>query len=91
MLKSKGRIYYIDYKQIEDFGIGTISSKSKIGIIGDFGTGLKDSIELLTNMVIKHGVDAIFHLGDVYYAGTPHEYLIGIAEPFKKLRIEAKR
>ena len=71
MIKSKGQIYYIDYKNIEDFGIEYISSKSKIGIIGDFGTGLDDSIELLGNMILKHAVDVIFHLGDVYYAGTP--------------------
>ena len=87
MIKSKGQIYYIDYKEIEDFGIETISSKSKIGIIGDFGTGLKDSIELLSNMILKHGVDVVFHLGDVYYAGTPEEYLVGIVEPLKKLRV----
>ena len=72
MVKSKAQIYYIDYKSVEDFGIKCISSKSKIGIIGDFGTGLKDSIELLTNMILNHGVNVILHLGDVYYAGTPH-------------------
>lgn len=78
MLKSKCQISYINYKDLEDYGIEYISSKSKIGIIGDFGTGLDDSIELLSNMVLKHGVDVILHLGDVYYAGTPQEYIVGI-------------
>lgn len=71
MIQSKGKLQYIDFKKIQDFDIEPISSKSKIGIIGDYGTGLKDSIELLRNMIIKHEVDVIFHLGDVYYAGTP--------------------
>lgn len=87
MIKSGGKIYYIDYKDIGDFGIETIPTNSKIGIIGDFGTGLKDSIELLTNMILRHGVDVVFHLGDVYYAGTPQEYEIGVAQPLKNLRI----
>lgn len=72
MLKSLGQIHYINYKSIDDFVLDKIILKnSKIGIIGDFGTGLKDSIELLTNMIVKHGVSVILHLGDVYYAGTP--------------------
>lgn len=71
MIKSRGKIYYIEYKDVDDFGIEHIKADSKIGIIGDFGTGLKDSIELLSNMILKHGVDVVFHLGDVYYAGTP--------------------
>jgi hypothetical protein len=78
MIKSRGKIYYIEYGSVEDFGIEKIKADSKIGIIGDFGTGLKDSIELLSNMILKHRVDVVFHLGDVYYAGTPEEYKIGI-------------
>ena len=66
-----GQIHYINYNNIEDFEIAPIKSNAKIGIIGDFGTGLKDSILLLNNMVINHNVDIIIHLGDVYYAGTP--------------------
>jgi hypothetical protein len=71
MIKSLGKIHYIKYEYLEDFTIQNIASNSKIGIIGDFGTGLKDSLELLKNMIKNQGVNIIFHLGDVYYAGTP--------------------
>lgn len=74
MIKSLGKIHYINYKDINDFDIKPLKSDSKIAIIGDYGTGLKDSILMLENMIIKHGVDVIIHLGDVYYAGTPEEY-----------------
>lgn len=50
----------------------TIGPKDKVGIIGDFGTGLADSINLLTDLIINKGANIILHLGDVYYAGTPH-------------------
>lgn len=62
-----------------------------IGIIGDFGTGLDDSYELLQNMVENCGVNIILHLGDVYYAGTPEEYENNITVFIKKLRTKTKR
>lgn len=45
---------------------------AKIGIIGDFGTGLPDSLALLNDLIVNKQADIILHLGDVYYAGTPH-------------------
>ena len=54
MIKSLGKIHYINYQQINDFELKPIKSNSKIGLIGDFGTGLKDSILLLDNMITKH-------------------------------------
>jgi hypothetical protein len=71
MIKSLGKIHYINYENIDDFQLKPIKSNSKIGLIGDFGTGLKDSIMLLDNMIMNHDIDVIIHLGDVYYAGTP--------------------
>lgn len=54
MIQSLGRIHYINYKNFNDFNIASpIKKNSKIGLIGDFGTGLKDSIMLLENMIIK--------------------------------------
>lgn len=47
-------------------------SDAKIAIIGDFGTGLSDSYELLKHIIIEKETDIIIHLGDVYYAGTPN-------------------
>lgn len=49
-----------------------IPKGAKVAIIGDYGTGLPDSIALLKDLIIDKQVDIILHLGDVYYAGTPH-------------------
>nr|WP_321244250.1 metallophosphoesterase [uncultured Psychroserpens sp.] len=55
-------------------------SKTKIAIIGDWGTGKwKDGqltnapAELVINGVETLQPDYVIHLGDVYYAGTKHE------------------
>lgn len=72
MLRSGCRLSYIEYKEWS-FGVidRKLTKNDKIGIIGDYGTGLDDSYELLENMVLGCGVNVILHLGDVYYAGTP--------------------
>lgn len=58
---------------MEDGLIGKLFPKdAKIGIIGDFGTGLSDSFALLSDLIVNKGADIVLHLGDVYYAGTPH-------------------
>jgi hypothetical protein len=45
MIKSLGKLHYVNYNSLNDFIIEkTIPKNSKVGIIGDFGTGLKDSI-----------------------------------------------
>ena len=49
-----------------------VPENAKIAIIGDYGTGLPDSINLLKDLIVNKRVDVILHLGDVYYAGTPH-------------------
>lgn len=49
-----------------------LDRKSKIAIIGDWGTGDEVAINLL-QQVTSFKPDLLVHLGDVYYAGTPHE------------------
>jgi hypothetical protein len=69
------KLHYVEYKGKMDFGVVKREfSAEKIGLIGDFGTGLDDSINLLKHMILIQKVDIIIHLGDVYYAGTPEEY-----------------
>ena len=91
-IKSAFKLHYIEYRSWE---FGVIKKKfpkdAKIGIIGDFGTGLSDSIRLLKHMILEKKVDIIIHLGDVYYAGTPEEYQDNVLKPLNKLRIVAKR
>lgn len=59
-----------------DINYGVINwrlpNDAKIGILGDWGTGLNDAIALLKDMM-QYKPDAIIHLGDIYYSGTPEE------------------
>lgn len=63
---------------------------SKIVIIGDYGTGLADSIVLLRDAMIEKEADIIIHLGDVYYAGTPTEYAENLGNILNKARKDVK-
>ena len=44
----------------------------RVGIIGDWGTGQQDAIDVLNQMMLQKP-DVIIHVGDIYYAGTPDE------------------
>ena len=52
-IKSAFKLHYIEYSSW-DFGVikRRFPMDSKIGIIGDFGTGLTDSFKLLEHMII---------------------------------------
>lgn len=58
---------------MKTFSVFTIPDDSTIAILGDFGTGLADGIEMLTSIMINQNPDFIIHLGDIYYAGTDEE------------------
>jgi len=49
-----------------------LGSKSRLAIIGDWGTGDEVAINLL-QQVQTFSPDVLIHLGDVYYAGTQNE------------------
>jgi hypothetical protein len=42
-----------------------IPNDARIGIIGDWGTGMDDSIALLRDLMVNHSPAAIIHLGDI--------------------------
>lgn len=58
-----------------DYGVidWKLPNNAKVGILGDWGTGMPDAIALLKDMMLQHKPDAIIHLGDIYYSGTPDE------------------
>ena len=78
-LKERKKPMYRDWKRkkknIKTFGVieYELPSDAKVALIGDWGTGLDDAKELLRQIVDKHKPDAVIHLGDVYYSGTPME------------------
>lgn len=92
MLRSGLKLHYVDYPAW-NFAVieKQLTQTDRVGIIGDYGTGLPDSYELLENMVVNQGVTVILHLGDVYYAGTPEEYETNVMQFLRKLRMKVKR
>lgn len=64
---------------------------AKIGIVGDWGTGMPDAVDLLQHMVEHHQVDLVIHLGDVYYAGTPKEARRNVDEVIERVREATRR
>jgi hypothetical protein len=49
-----------------------LPNNARVGILGDWGTNMDDARAVLSVMKQK-GVDAVIHLGDIYYSGTPDE------------------
>jgi hypothetical protein len=62
-----------------DINYGVIDWKlpndAKVAVIGDWGTGMPDAVALLRDIMTrdKKPPQAIIHLGDIYYSGTPDE------------------
>ena len=50
-----------------------LPNDATVGVIGDWGTGMADAAALLHDLMKQHTPDAIVHLGDIYYSGTPTE------------------
>lgn len=62
-----------------------LPAHGRVLLIGDWGTGQRDALEVLlaARTIADQGraVDAVIHLGDVYYSGTREEY----EEHYRKL------
>lgn len=59
----------IAYGVVED----RLPADARIGVIGDWGTGMDDARELLVRLLQECRPSVLVHLGDVYYSGTPEE------------------
>ncbi len=66
------KIPYRMHKSMDDFVLDTLPEQGTIAVIGDWGTGEKDAVDLLKK-VAEHKPLLLIHLGDVYYAGTKEE------------------
>jgi Calcineurin-like phosphoesterase len=60
-----------------------IPNDAKVGIIGDWGTGMADAEALLVDLLSIHQPAALIHLGDIYYSGTPTECQTNFLEPIQ--------
>ena len=85
------------YRGYDDYGKGDLNTSvidyklpndAKIGLIADWGTGSDCSREMLIDILQNHDLDAIIHLGDIYYSGTltqcKENFYDIFAEAFKK-------
>ncbi|MEA2468137.1 MAG: hypothetical protein QOJ57_2263, partial [Thermoleophilaceae bacterium] len=57
-----------------------LPNDARVGIIGDWGTGLDDAKELLRDLIHQHKPAALIHLGDIYYSATPTECQVNYAD-----------
>jgi len=79
MAKYRGAFLYRDWKKEGkdslDYGVitWTLPNDARVGVIGDWGTGMEDAESLLRDLMVQHTPQALLHLGDIYYSGTPAE------------------
>lgn len=87
-LKYKGVLKYNDWQTAGkghlDYGVINyrLPNNAKVLILGDWGTGLDDAVMLLKQAMQQHQPDAVIHLGDIYYSGTPEECDLNFANVF---------
>jgi calcineurin-like phosphoesterase family protein len=87
--------YYAEYKGVFAYndwtkqGGGNINygvvnyrlpDDARVGIVGDWGTGLGDAKGLLKDLMTAHSPAALIHLGDIYYSATPDECAVNYAD-----------
>jgi 3',5'-cyclic AMP phosphodiesterase CpdA len=77
----------IQGKRNINFGVidWQLPNDARVGIIGDWGTGMPDAIALLKDMLVNYQPQAIIHLGDIYYSGTPQECQLHFAGIFQQV------
>ena len=66
-----------------EFGVvqRPLPAGARVAVIGDWGTGMDDAEALVRRLVRDCRADALVHLGDIYYSGTPQEARYNFAEP----------
>lgn len=64
----------IPYVRPSSIGPRTIEIKAdaRVALMGDWGTGAAPAMDVL-KCIAEHDPDALIHLGDIYYSGTPDE------------------
>ncbi|MBF5045836.1 metallophosphoesterase [Aggregicoccus sp. 17bor-14] len=72
-LERGGPPAYVRHRQLSDFVLdGVLPDPARVALLADWGTGMPDA-EGLLEQVAQARPDVVLHLGDIYYAGTPHE------------------
>lgn len=65
-----------------DFGVveRPLPAGARIAVIGDWGTGMEDAQALAWRLLRDCRPDALVHVGDIYYSGTPREARYNFAQ-----------
>jgi len=95
----KEKPMYRDWKDPK-FGNGNLNysvipyrlpANATIAIIGDWATGMDDAVALF-DVVVGMKPDAIVHVGDIYYSGTPAEctanFLNVVQQAYQKAKVK---
>ncbi|WP_375769748.1 metallophosphoesterase [Archangium gephyra] len=64
--------FYRRHTSLEDFILPELPEEATVALLADWGTGMPDARALL-EQISTFQPDAVLHLGDIYYSGTPHE------------------
>lgn len=65
-------------------GVFTLPEKSRLVIVGDWGTGTDAAINLL-RQIKQYKPDYFMHLGDIYYSGTKNEIVRRFLNPLQMI------
>lgn len=75
-------IPYIRYADLTDFIITVPSPAMRVALLSDWGTGT-DEARQVASLLAKQKPDAVIHLGDIYFSGTPEECRTHFLEPLR--------
>jgi Calcineurin-like phosphoesterase len=62
-----------------------LPTKSRVLMVGDWGTHMPDNVALLRQAIKKFKPDVIIHLGDVYYSGTVEECTANVLDVMEQI------
>ncbi|MCY1073227.1 metallophosphoesterase family protein [Archangium lansingense] len=76
--------FYRRHTSLADFVLPALPDEATVALLADWGTGMPDARALLEQLSTFQP-DAILHLGDIYYSGTPHEVRAHFLDVFTRV------
>lgn len=76
--------FYRRHASLEDFILPDLPDEATVALLADWGTGMPDARALL-EQISTFQPDAVIHLGDIYYSGTPHEVRAHFIDVFARV------
>ena len=75
-------IPYVRYISLADFIVPAPSATMRIALLSDWGTGT-DEARRVASLLAQQQPDAVIHLGDIYFSGTPAECRTHFLDPLR--------